>query len=68
MIETKCRSWKRLERCKGGKGKEYKRDDKRVMIDIKTGMIDMKKGMNGTERMTVKSKRDKGIEEKDVRG
>ena len=42
-------------------GKEYKRDDKGVEIDIK-------KGMKGTERMTVKSKRDKGIEEEDVRG
>ena len=38
MIETKCRSWKRLGRSEGGKGKEYKRDDKSVMIDIKKGM------------------------------
>ena len=43
-------------------------DIKKGKIDIKRGMIDMKKGMNGTERMTVKSKRDKGIEEEDVRG
>ena len=39
-----------------------------MKIDIKKGKIDIKRGMNGTERMTVKSKRDKGIEEEYVRG
>ena len=48
--------------------KKGKIDIKKGKIDIKKGKINIKKGMKGKERMTGKSKRDKGIEEEDVRG